>query len=100
MVIITPESFSPEEVRQFPKAQLRKTQKGGRKRGKNGILTDTAVKTALKAKAISAKTRKVTEACKKLISNKEPVSTVSSKVESAKKGDEERKGYKNTSGKI
>ena len=52
----------------------------------SAILTDTPVKTALEEEANSAKTRKATEACKKLISNKESVSTASSKVESAKKG--------------
>ena len=85
MVITTGKSFSPEGIKSFPKAQPRKTQKGGRKR-KSAILTDTPGETAFEEKANSAKTRKATEACKKLILNKEPVSTVSSKVESAKKG--------------
>ena len=85
MVITTPESFSPEKTRQFPKAQPRKTQKGGRKR-KNANPTDTSAKTALEEEANRPKTRKAIEVCKKLISNKEAVSTLSSKVESAKKG--------------
>ena len=49
------------------------------------VLTDTTVKRALEEEADSSKTRKAIEACKKLISNKEPVSTASSKVESTKK---------------
>ena len=60
MVITTPESFSPEEIRPFPKAQPKKTQKGGRKRRKSTILTDTPVKTALEEEANSAKTKKAT----------------------------------------
>ena len=84
MVITTPESFLPEETRQFPKAQPRKTRKGGRKR-KNANLTDTPAKTAMEEEANRPKTRKAIEVCKKLISNKEAVSTLSSKVESAKR---------------
>ena len=66
MVITTPESFSPEEMRPFHKAQPRKTQKDGRKNKKSAILTDTPVKKALEEEANSIKTRKATEACKKL----------------------------------
>ena len=86
MIITTSESFSPQEIRPFPKAQPRKTQKGGRKRRKSTILDDTPIKIALEDKTNSAKTREATEPCKKLISNKEPVSSLSSKLETAKKG--------------
>ena len=58
MVITTLESFSPEEIRPFPKAQPRKTQKGGRRRRKNAISTDTLVKAALEEEANSSKTKK------------------------------------------
>ena len=76
MIFISSKSLSPEEIKPFPKAQPRKTQKGERK---SAILTDTPVKTALEEKVSSAKTRKAKEACKKVISNKETVSTLSSK---------------------
>lgn len=36
--------FSPEQVRPFPKAGPRKQTRGGRKKGKTSILTDTPVK--------------------------------------------------------
>ena len=52
---------------------------------KNAMLANTPAETALE-KVISAKTKKATEASTKLISNKEPVLTVSSKLKSAKKG--------------
>ena len=87
MGITTTESLLLEEIRPFPKKAK------PRKPRKRAILTDTPVKAALEEKANSARTRKATEACRKLISNKEPVTTVSSKVESAKKA-EERKEYK------
>ena len=63
MIIITPESFSLKEIRPFPNAQSRKTQKGGRK---SAILTDTSVKTALEEEANSAKK----EGLQKLVRNR------------------------------
>ena len=47
VVINTSKLFSPEEIRPFSKAQLRKTQKGGRKKRGRAVVTDTPVKTAL-----------------------------------------------------
>ena len=71
-----------ETGEKFSRGTAKKNTERGRQ---SAILTDTLVKIALEEEANSAKTRKATEACKKLISNKEPLSTASSKVESGKK---------------
>ena len=84
-----PVIFSPEKVRPFPKAQQRKkTTRGGRKRKKTLILTDTPVKRALIEENIKAsqknkgKKRKRKSSTDKPLKHKEPEIRLSSLSES------------------
>ena len=84
-----PVIFSPEKVRPFPKAQQRKKPtRGGRKRKKTLILTDTPVKRALIEENIKAsqknkgKKRKRKSSTDKPLKHKEPEIRLSSLSES------------------
>lgn len=57
--------LSPEDIRPFPKAGERKGKKGGRKKGKSAILTDTPIKDEIEA----SKLKKVKQVKKKVFGN-------------------------------
>ena len=53
-----PSKFTPEQLRPFPKAEERKSKKGGRKRAKTLILTDTPIKNNIEQEFEAKKVKK------------------------------------------
>lgn len=81
---------SPEEVQPYPKAERRKTSKGGRKRGRTMIATDTPEKNAIKEQKLKSKKNPKT-ASKSASKNLKDLFDDKTKEQLSKKPDQEKK---------